>query len=90
MPLFNLRCPHCYLFKRVFSDNYDFLTLQQRTCKCGYLMRRVVAGPSTSIVERLDNGAMPKAVERYSDAERIFKERHEAADPLAGTKSNRG
>jgi hypothetical protein len=53
-------------------------------------MRRVVAGPSTSIVERLDNGAMPKAVERYSDAERIFKERHEAADPLAGTKSNRG
>ena len=89
MPLFNLRCPKCYLFKRVFSDNYDLLTLQQKTCKCGYVMRRIVAGPSTSIIEKLDSGVMLKAVERYSDAERIFKERHEAADPLAGTKSNR-
>jgi hypothetical protein len=52
-------------------------------------MLRMTNGPSTSIVEKLDNGSMVKALERYSDAERIFNERHQNADPLASTKANK-
>jgi hypothetical protein len=63
--------------------------MQQKTCKCGCLMKRDTRGPSTHVKERLDNGCMVKALERYADAERIFQERHENADPLAGTRPNR-
>jgi hypothetical protein len=52
-------------------------------------MIRVSNGPSTRILEKLDNGSMVKALERYADAERIFQERHDNADELAGTKPNR-
>jgi hypothetical protein len=35
-------------------------------------------------MERLDNGAMPRAVERLADAERLYADRAAKADPLAG------
>ena len=56
-------------------------------CKCGEIMNRQVKGPSTQTMERLDNGAMVRAVERYSDAERLLKDRHNNADSLAGQKN---
>jgi hypothetical protein len=31
--------------------------------------------PSVRVVETIDNGIMPKKVERLSEAERLFKER---------------
>jgi hypothetical protein len=89
MALFNLLCTKCGAQKRVFGNTFESLTIQQKMCKCGYCTVRLTKGPSTSVMERLDNGVMVKPVERYSDAERVFAERHLNADPLAGTKANR-
>jgi hypothetical protein len=89
MALFNTQCPKCYKQGRVFGDSYESIPLEKKMCPCGYIVQRLTKGPSTSIMERLDNGIMVKPVERYSDAERLFKERHDNADPLAGTKANR-
>ena len=89
MALFNLLCTKCGNTKRVFGDTYETVDIKQKICKCNYQMLRMTAGPSTSIVEKLDNGSMVKALERYSDAERIFNERHQNADPLASTKANK-
>jgi hypothetical protein len=89
MALFNLLCIKCGNAKRVFGETFESLTIDQKICKCNYEMIRLTKGPSTSVMERLDNGVMVKPVERYSDAERVFTERHLNADPLAGTKANR-
>lgn len=42
---------------------------------CGGTWQRDPTGPTTQKYERLDNGLMPRAVERPADAERLFKER---------------
>ena len=89
MALFNLLCTKCGNTKRIFGDTYDAIDIKQKICKCHYQMIRVSNGPSTRILEKLDNGSMVKALERYADAERIFQERHDNADELAGTKPNR-
>jgi hypothetical protein len=46
-------------------------------CKpdCGGIMRRAPRPPSTNVVERLDSGFMPRAIERPADAERLYHER---------------
>ena len=89
MALFNLLCTKCGNTKRVFGDTYETVDIRQKICKCNYQMNRLTTGPSTHLIERLDNGSMVKALERYSDAERVFNERHQNADPLAGTKPNK-
>jgi formylmethanofuran dehydrogenase subunit B len=89
MALFNLLCTKCGFSCRKMAVRFDDLTTQNIVCKCGYLMHRKMVGPSTSVMERLDNGSMVKSLERYADAEQIFKDRHDNADPLAGTKPNR-
>lgn len=38
-------------------------------------MRRAPKPPTTNVAERLDNGLMPRAVERPADAERLYHER---------------
>jgi hypothetical protein len=88
MPLFNLTC-QCGNSKRVLANNYESITQTQKTCKCGLEMSWLCRGPHTSVIEKLDNGSMVVALERYSEAERIFNERYQNADPLAGTKPNR-
>ena len=90
MAIFNLRCSdECGNTKKVFSDSFSLINLIQKTCRCGKIMHRDTNPPSTSVMERLDNGAMAKTLARYSDAERLFQERHDNADELAGTKPNR-
>jgi hypothetical protein len=89
LALFNLLCTKCGASKRIFGDTYEQVDFRKKICKCNYEMIRLTKGPSTSVMERLDNGVMVKPVERYSDAERVFTERHLNADPLAGTKANR-
>lgn len=42
---------------------------------CGGTMRRAPKPPTTNVVERLDNGFMPRAIERPADAERLYHER---------------
>lgn len=69
-------------------DTWDKLPESRKKCKCGGELCRTGNGPSTSVYETLDNGAMVKAVERLADVERLMKERNDAADPIAGTKKN--
>jgi hypothetical protein len=56
-----------------------------RCRECGGPLHRAGLGPSTQVVERLDNGLMPRALERLADAERLFEEREREADQMAGT-----
>ena len=84
MALFNYICL-CGNSKRVFLKNAVSIPCD----KCKGVMQRNPNGPTTQVMERLDNGSMVQALERYSDAERIFQERHDNADELAGTRPNR-
>jgi hypothetical protein len=36
------------------------------------MVRDYSTGPTTQVKEVLDNGLMPKAVERYTDAEKVY------------------
>jgi hydrogenase maturation factor len=87
MPIFELGCPECQVSKKVLATSSAEIG-DKKICTCGATMRRIGTGPSTAVMERLDNGAMVKPVIRYSDAERVMQERHDKADPLAG-KANR-
>lgn len=52
-----------------------------RACpKCGTALRRDPRPPSTQVMESIDNGIMPRRVERLADAQRLFKDRA-ANDP---------
>lgn len=83
MAVYNLRCCMCDALQRRFADSVK--DLPNIMCMlCGGLTRREGTGPSTSVKERLDNGSMPRALERFADAERLHHERAAAADPLAG------
>jgi len=88
LALFKLKCD-CGKDKSVFGCMFSSLSEKQLMCPCGKTMYRNVTPPSTQIMERLDNGFMVKAVERYSDAAELFKKRHDEADPIAGTRPNR-
>lgn len=48
---------------------------------CYGALLRIPRPPTTNVVERLDNGLMPRAVERPADAERLYHERAHADDP---------
>ncbi len=64
---------------------WDGSAVEKMTCKkCGAEVVRKPTGPSSQVVERLDNGMMPKAVERLADAERLYRDRADNSDPLAG------
>lgn len=62
----------------------------KRSCsRCGGKLVRDARGPTSVVMERLDNGAMVRTMERLADAERLTSERAREADPLAGTKHER-
>jgi ribosomal protein S27E len=82
MPVFKMKCPDCDHFTRRLAKCFGEVNL---TCpNCGATMVRAASGPSTSVKEVLDNGLMPKRVERFRDAEEWMKDRAANADPLAG------
>jgi hypothetical protein len=90
MALLNFKCD-CGKTKRIFADTTDskVAVFSIPVCECGRIMVRDAKGPSTQLIEKLDNGAMVKSLERYADAEQLFRDRHQNADELAGTKPNR-
>jgi hypothetical protein len=54
-------------------------------CKgCGGKCKRLVKGPSSQVMEKLDNGSMVRAVERLANAEILAQDRAKNSDPLAG------
>jgi hypothetical protein len=79
LPLYKLRCPRCEREKKVMRDKPP-----QECCPCGGEFQRSGAGPSSQVTERLDNGLMPRSLERLVDAERLHQERADGADPSAG------
>lgn len=51
--------------------------------KCNHhLVKRITSAPTTSIVERLDNGLMTRPVERPADSERLFRERSQNSEQI--------
>lgn len=82
MPAFNLKCAECGASTRRLARTFLLVNL---TCDtCGGKLQRDPHGPSAQVMESLDNGLMPRRVERLRDAERLMKERSQNADPLAG------
>lgn len=77
MPLFNFHCPKCDVPVRLLLDSAD---QAQSHKKCGETLKRVLGAASSQAMEVLDNGIQPRRVERYAEAERIFKEREWAHD----------
>lgn len=90
MPLYYGICKKCNVRVKILTLNLDWdnLPLKKKTCKCGLELERDAVGVSFGVKEVLDNGCMPKAVERYANIEELQKERLSKADPNAG-KSNR-
>ncbi len=82
MPLYHLRCAGCGRTDKKLTPNP--VKDPETTCSCGGVMKRAAKGPATRVMEKLDNGIMPRAVERDSDAERLMAERADGADFLAG------
>lgn len=78
MPMFHFRCEACEepVSRLLPSDKVG-----PGSCpKCKGKLKREPKGASSRTVEKLDNGAMPRAVERLSDIERMRKE-YVASDP---------
>lgn len=81
MPIFYYKCEPCNeqvsILKKTASNALicDY---------CGLLMKRNAKGPSTQVMDSLDNGAMPRKIVRLRDAERLYSERNRKADPMAG------
>lgn len=78
MPLYYFKCSgpsHEFKVKRILTpEEAD----QPQKCVCGALLQRDAQGPNTTVHEVLDNGLMPRSLERFSDAQRLYKERSKA------------
>lgn len=73
MPLYNFVCPDCGKKSRAILKPEQ--AKDERLCECGQTLKRDVQGPTTKVVERLDNGLMPRAVERLAETDRLIRER---------------
>jgi DNA-directed RNA polymerase subunit RPC12/RpoP len=72
MARFHYKCEACAKdVQRIFSPEE---AKQVWLCECGGILRRNPRPPTSRTVERLDNGFMTKAVERLSEAPRLFHE----------------
>jgi hypothetical protein len=89
MPLYNFICPKCgNKRRRICSPAQAKIPIKCGDCSARdndgpnlpataneNTMERDPSGPTNQRYERLDNGLMPRAVERLVDAERLHKER---------------
>lgn len=76
MPLFNFKCNSCGKEIRKILKSKEVEQFIGTKCPdCTGSFERAPTGPTTQVMERLDNGVSPRAVERLSEAERLFKER---------------
>jgi hypothetical protein len=73
MPLYYYGCPTCKNVCRRILD-VDAAEHHIQICKCGLEMERADEGARARITETLDNGVMVRKLERYADAENIYKE----------------
>lgn len=80
MPLFYVQCLGCgETAARVLPSSDAVKTCH---CKlCNGKVKRVPRPPSTQMMERLDNGIMPKAIDRLANAEEFYLD-HAKNDPM--------
>ncbi len=78
MPLYYFHCRDCA------GNSRRILTpgeVKGAACReCGGKLKRNPKPPSTQVMERLDNGVMKRALERFADAEELHRDRA-ANDP---------
>lgn len=74
MPKYYFVCLACSAELTRFISAEEAKALPPCT-KCGGAVKRTPRPPSPFVKERLDNGLMPKVVERPADAQRLYKER---------------
>jgi hypothetical protein len=87
MPVFNAKCNKCGVTKKLLTvqSGWNCIDRAKLVCTCGGKLQRHATGPLSSFTkEVLDNGAMPRAVERFSNMEELKQERLAKADPNAG------
>ncbi len=78
MPIFYYSCADCALnVRRILKSKEADV---QNCLMCGKQLHREAKGPSTQMMETLDNGMMPKSVTRLVDIERLADE-HRKSDP---------
>lgn len=81
MPLYAFHCTPCGLdVSRLFEQDPAKGPVVVLCPSCRNPVQRKARGPSTRIVEVLDNGVMTKRLERLSDAERLYWERNKKPD----------
>lgn len=80
MPIYRLACANsvCEQYrvvgrKMLRAGELD-RWLDENPCDCGERLEREPSGPGVDALERLDNGAMPRAVERRRDVVRLMHE----------------
>jgi hypothetical protein len=73
MSLYHFECSGCEEATRRLLE--PSAASSQICKKCGCKLTRVPNPPSAHVVEVLDNGIMPHKVERFKDAERLYRER---------------
>lgn len=74
MPQYRYVCSACGSERRRICPANIAATPWVSCSGCGGELVRAPSGPTSRVVERLDNGAMSRPLERLSEAERIFKE----------------
>lgn len=73
MPRYFFECEVCQkAYQRICKPEE---AKQARCPACTNTLKRTPKPASTTVLETLDNGLMPRKVERIADAERIFAER---------------
>jgi putative FmdB family regulatory protein len=81
MPLYYFDCGACGKKLRRILNPAEASAL---LCPCGAELSRDPRPPSSQVMETLDNGIMPKRLERLADAERLFAERAEVVKKQRG------
>lgn len=71
-------CKGCGKRRRMLFDSAG--DVKAPSCSCGQVLVRDADPPSSSMMETLDNGVMPRALERFQNAEELHKD-HAASDP---------
>ena len=76
MPLYNFKCSSCDFKVRKIMYAVEVPLYASSPCpSCAGEIVRDVQAPTTQVQETLDNGIMPRKLERLVDVERLAKER---------------
>lgn len=77
MPLYHFECPVCMEKTRKILSLKVYRQRKVACKNCNCELSRVVEPPTSQVMETLDNGLMPKKLERLADSERLHHERAE-------------